>query len=106
MQCQSARSEQTRTVHPLSRIPASFDTPIAKNKNSSQSLDRKTEGIYRRLAQEIQQHLIGPMPVHAFLREFLPEAPERLPSIKNAFKGVPLNPKHEGLMNKLMVCGI
>ena len=87
------------------RPPMFFDTPIAKNETST-LLNNKAEGRYKRLAMEIQNYLIGPMPVDDFLCKFFPEALECLPSIKNAFKGVPLNPKLEGLMNKLMVCGI
>ncbi|KAH8115736.1 hypothetical protein DFH11DRAFT_1301848 [Phellopilus nigrolimitatus] len=72
------------------------DTPISKpGEGSKRWLDGRCE---RSNAREMRKWCVGPMPVQEFLETFLPaplgvNGKRSMPSFKNAFNGVPTNPK-------------
>lgn len=87
-----------------------FDIPVAKvedgsraSRSSQKSNARKG---YTRLAEEIEEHLVGPMPVKKFM-DFLVVTPNDIgmPSHKNAFEDVPLKGQ-EGELNGPLVSRI
>ncbi|KAL5523304.1 hypothetical protein ACEPAF_1571 [Sanghuangporus sanghuang] len=70
------------------------DIPIARPTEENQSTFESSSSYVFRRAREGRKVIIGPMPVRAFLDEFLPPAPDVIPMPDSAaaFAEVPLNP--------------
>ncbi|KAF8174240.1 hypothetical protein BJ912DRAFT_62040 [Pholiota molesta] len=65
-----------------------LNTPTARTENSIE--DTLVGNLaYARLAQKIQPHLVGPMPLDMFFEEFLPETELPMPPSERAFDDVP-----------------
>jgi hypothetical protein len=65
-----------------------LNTPTARTENSIE--DTLVGNLaYARLAQKIQPHLVGPMPLDMFFEEFLPETKLPMPPSERAFDDVP-----------------
>ncbi|KAL5495953.1 hypothetical protein ACEPAH_3185 [Sanghuangporus vaninii] len=84
------------------------DIPIARPTEENQStFESSSSHIFRR-AREGRKVIIGPMPVRAFLEEFLPPASDAVPMPKSAvaFAEVSLNPVVEGDIYKPLASAI
>ncbi|KAI0273496.1 hypothetical protein BC834DRAFT_211915 [Gloeopeniophorella convolvens] len=81
---------------PGSQNPISLDpsdtTPLSKDSteyplDSGDSIPAADERHYNNMALDIMDKFVGPMPVHEFFKEFVPEAPASRPTSKLAFSG-------------------
>ncbi|KAL5480740.1 hypothetical protein ACEPAI_9680 [Sanghuangporus weigelae] len=92
---------------PLGRaIPK--DIPIARPTEENQSAFETSSSYVFRRAREGRKVIIGPMPVKAFLDDFLPPAPDVIPMPNSAaaFAEVSLNPVVEGDIYKPLASAI
>ncbi|KAL5480745.1 hypothetical protein ACEPAI_9685 [Sanghuangporus weigelae] len=84
-----------RTPRRRSSVPK--DLPLSRIENGSlEALLRNNPDPYHH-ARDGRKVILGPMPVKAFLEDFLPPAPDESPMPRSsaAFHGVPSNPRNE-----------
>ncbi|KAL5480803.1 hypothetical protein ACEPAI_9743 [Sanghuangporus weigelae] len=82
---------------PRRRTAVPKDLPLPRIENGSlEALLRNNPDHYHH-AREGRRVILGPMPVKAFLEDFLPPAPDEslMPRSSAAFRGVPSNPRNE-----------
>ncbi|KAF8151420.1 hypothetical protein B0H34DRAFT_810535 [Crassisporium funariophilum] len=75
----------------LTNVQAYTNTPLSRTENSTKLTLTENQAMerYTRLAQDIQPHLVGPMPLDIFFKEFLPGTQLPMPSSVHAFDKVP-----------------
>ena len=103
-------SQQTKppSEHQDRKTVIPKDIPVARNTNDplqGPALQAENNDVYRH-AMDGRKLIIGPMPVRAFLDEFLPATPGHKPMPKSAgaFSRVfPMKVKHEREMSETLV---
>ena len=86
------------------------DVYLTRNENSAQTygFDQKdADSRYRRLGIDAKGVTMGPMPVAAFMDEFLPASKslvKRMPSCKHAFDGIKAQNAQESDIYPILVC--
>ncbi|GBE84586.1 hypothetical protein BKA93DRAFT_428387 [Sparassis latifolia] len=79
------------TPHRSSRNVVVAATPTTRDETGAQQWgfeSKLANDRYERYSQEAEEFTVGPMPIEDFLN-FLPEAPTKRPSARNAFSDVP-----------------
>ncbi|OCB91436.1 hypothetical protein A7U60_g1314 [Sanghuangporus baumii] len=97
-------------IRPLNKAAIPMDIPAARtSKDPLKGPIQEAEiNDIHRYAREGRKMIIGPMPVRSFLDEFLPPAPshKRIPKTAGAFNKVPLRPKDEREIYKVLIAAI
>ena len=92
-----SNNQTTRATNDKSKLP--FHVPIARCDDKTQQFELDASDAadrYRQYAADAYRFMLGPMPVREFLNEFLPRySKKRMPSSRDAFKGVPKESSHD-----------
>ncbi|KAL5480753.1 hypothetical protein ACEPAI_9693 [Sanghuangporus weigelae] len=97
-------------ICPLNNAAIPMDIPTARTPKDPLKGPIQAAEIndIHRYAREGRKVIIGPMPVRSFLDEFLPSAPghKRMPKSAGAFNNVPLRPKDEREIYRVLIAAI
>ncbi|KAF8174239.1 hypothetical protein BJ912DRAFT_61765 [Pholiota molesta] len=95
---------RSKPSYELTDVVPYLNTPTARTENSTKDtlMENQVLQCYQRQALDIQPHLVGPMPLDMFFKEFLPEPQHPMPPSERAFDDVPQPEKENKFRKRVM----